>query len=86
MPSARRAQFRELQRRHREVAAVALAMAGTATCSVCGQLVRADEPWDLDHVIPLAMGGTNHRANLAVAHRACNRQGKRLALPVPSRW
>lgn len=83
----RRAPYRELQRRHRQAAAVVLAMAGTATCSVCGRLVRADEPWDLDHVIPLAMGGTNHRANLAIAHRACNRQPRRVVLPgAPSRW
>lgn len=37
-------------------------------CHLCG-LAGADT---VDHLVPLVEGGTNDRANLAPAHRACN--------------
>jgi len=40
-------------------------------CHICGGEV---EPGDihLDHVLPLALGGTHHPDNLRVAHSRCN--------------
>jgi 5-methylcytosine-specific restriction endonuclease McrA len=38
------------------------------TCWICG-LPGADTR---DHVIPISHGGTNHPANIRVAHRSCN--------------
>lgn len=43
------------------------------TCHVCGLGFIARDPWELDHDIPLAKGGTNHVKNLRLAHRSCNR-------------
>lgn len=42
-------------------------------CYLCGE--EAD-PADLtlDHRVPLVRGGTNHLANLALAHGACNHE------------
>ena len=41
-------------------------------CTGCGELVHPGEPWDLDHVVPLALGGTADTAR--PAHQDCNRQ------------
>lgn len=47
-------------------------------CHLCGQAVPADAHYldphapTLDHVIPLARGGTHTLANVKLAHRACN--------------
>ncbi len=55
-------------------------------CPVCGEILRHDEPVDLDHRIPLALGGSNDPSNLRVVHRRHNRSsggslgGKRKAM------
>lgn len=41
------------------------------TCGVCGRPVPADEA-TLDHVVPLSRRGVHTRANVRVAHLACN--------------
>lgn len=49
------------------------------TCHICGQPIdlalRAPHPMSgvIDHVTPLARGGTDDRTNKAPAHRTCNR-------------
>lgn len=43
-------------------------------CHVDGDPYRPDDPWEIDHDIPLANGGTNHISNLRLAHRSCNRE------------
>lgn len=48
-------------------------------CALCGRIVGVDDR-SLDHIIPLAAGGSNDRANLQLAHRACN--NKRGCAPV----
>lgn len=40
-------------------------------CYLCGRKVDRRD-WSFDHVIPLAKGGTNDPANLALTHRKCN--------------
>lgn len=42
-------------------------------CHVCAQGYAADDPWEIDHDVPLAKGGTNLVKNLRLAHRSCNR-------------
>jgi 5-methylcytosine-specific restriction protein A len=39
-------------------------------CGVCGEAGLPDD--EVDHVLPLAKGGGNERANLRRAHRRCN--------------
>jgi site-specific DNA-cytosine methylase len=41
-------------------------------CGICNQPVM--EPAELDHVIPLAAGGTHEPDNIQFAHRTCNRR------------
>lgn len=43
------------------------------TCHVCGCGYIANDPWEIDHDVPLAKGGTNHIKNLRLTHRTCNR-------------
>jgi 5-methylcytosine-specific restriction endonuclease McrA len=47
-------------------------------CHVCGAGYRTDDPWQIDHRIALANGGTNHINNLRLAHKSCN-EGKGIA-------
>lgn len=50
------------------------------SCGICGGEVLASEGLDIDHVIPLARGGTDDLENLQVAHASCNRsKGARLS-------
>lgn len=43
-------------------------------CTYCGSPGTEDNGLTIDHVIPLAMGGTNARENLVVACYRCNRK------------
>ena len=42
------------------------------TCHLCGQAIGPFEAWHMDHIVPLAQGGTDARGNLAAAHARCN--------------
>ncbi|WP_330473815.1 HNH endonuclease [Terrabacter sp. C0L_2] len=59
------------------------------TCHICGYDIDPDALYPsidaavVDHVIPLAKGGTNDRTNLASAHSYCNLvKGRRLLADV----
>lgn len=45
------------------------------TCGICGLLI--DGPMDVDHVVPLALGGEHSYANVRASHMACNRARNR---------
>jgi hypothetical protein len=40
-------------------------------CGICGQYIQAGHRWIVEHLTPLALGGTNDNANLAPVHEAC---------------
>lgn len=40
-------------------------------CQLCGNPVQPDD-FTLDHIIPIAAGGSHTEANLRLAHRGCN--------------
>jgi 5-methylcytosine-specific restriction protein A len=42
-------------------------------CHLCQTKVQAGEAWDVSHVIPLAVGGSDDESNWDVAHRKCHR-------------
>lgn len=47
-------------------------------CLRCGRPVSPEEPWDLDHIEPIAFGGSPG-GEAWPAHRACNRRhGQRI--------
>lgn len=41
------------------------------TCGLCGGSVERDDV-HIDHILPVAHGGTDDPANLQVAHSSCN--------------
>lgn len=41
-------------------------------CHICGLKVCVGEPWDVEHVIPLALGGEDTAANMRPAHKLCH--------------
>lgn len=48
-------------------------------CHLCGLLVTGD--WQLEHVVPLAMGGAHSYQNTAVSHPACNQSKNHYYVP-----
>lgn len=48
--------------------------AASGRCHLCGQKIQghAGERWEVEHIIPLAMLGTNDPDNLAPAHVSCH--------------
>lgn len=58
-------EYREASRRIRETA---------TRCWICGKGPRAGDPWQADHVVPLAIAPdqAGRTAHLAAAHRSCN--------------
>lgn len=42
-------------------------------CHICGGAIDGTrEAWDVEHIIPLALGGDDNEANCAPAHRKCH--------------
>ncbi|MFE3837320.1 HNH endonuclease [Pseudogemmobacter sonorensis] len=42
-------------------------------CHICGEKIDGTyEAWDVEHVIPLELGGDDHGDNLQPAHRRCH--------------
>jgi 5-methylcytosine-specific restriction endonuclease McrA len=42
-------------------------------CHLCGGRIGVGEAWEVEHVIPLAMGGADDDANRKPAHVKCHR-------------
>lgn len=48
--------------------------AHSGRCHLChGKIDGTRESWELEHIIPLAMGGADDETNVAPAHVACHR-------------
>lgn len=41
-------------------------------CHLCGGKITASDKWDVDHVLPLALGGADDESNFAPAHKRCH--------------
>jgi 5-methylcytosine-specific restriction endonuclease McrA len=53
--------------------ALVLAAAGpTPRCGICGQTIWPLERRQVDHIVPLADGGSDALENLQVCHQRCN--------------
>ena len=52
---------------------VARQLHGVVPCGVCGEHVLP-EAATLEHIQPLADGGSSHLDNLAISHELCNNQ------------
>jgi 5-methylcytosine-specific restriction endonuclease McrA len=56
---------------HRKVRKAKLPYAIGETCAYCGRVMRDGEALDLDHSLPLALGGSG--AGDRMVHASCNR-------------
>jgi 5-methylcytosine-specific restriction protein A len=45
-----------------------------ARCHICQGRINTGDPWDVEHIIPLALGGDDYGDNLAPAHRRCHEE------------
>lgn len=61
---------------------------GSAICGLCDEEIDLELKWPdpmsltIDHIIPLALGGTNEDINLQPTHQKCNfKKGARLTIP-----
>lgn len=43
------------------------------TCRYCGEFDYQTDSIEIDHLVPISLGGSNHRLNLVVACTNCNR-------------
>lgn len=43
-------------------------------CAICGEGERVFDPFEADHIIPIAHGGSDELENLRAVHRSCNRK------------
>lgn len=57
--------------RRREIERAYIIERDGSRCHLCGELCSAEDV-SLDHVIPLAQGGSHAPENLRVAHLSCN--------------
>lgn len=46
--------------------------AANGVCYLCKQRIKAGEKWDVEHLIPLALGGADGGWNMKPAHKACH--------------
>ncbi|MBS0219176.1 MAG: HNH endonuclease [Proteobacteria bacterium] len=46
--------------------------AAGGVCHLCGQRIQAGQKWDVEHRIPLALGGPDDEANMSPSHKACH--------------
>ena len=49
-----------------------LFLAAKGQCQACGWRLSPGSCWEIDHVVPLALGGTDEAANLQVLCIACH--------------
>ena len=52
------------------------------SCASCHQKIDAGKAWDIDHILPLALGGTNEPENLQILCRPCH-QSKTSQSDIP---
>ena len=51
---------------------LAIFEAAKGICSLCHQRIQVGERWDVEHRIPLALGGADDESNMAPAHKSCH--------------
>ena len=51
---------------------VAIFARANGVCHICGVAVKVGDAWEVEHIIPLALGGDDCGDNLAPAHLDCH--------------
>lgn len=52
-------------------------------CHICSSEIRVGEAWEVEHIIPIALGGADELANMAPAHIKCH-AGKTRTEDIPA--
>lgn len=52
----------------------ALSKVENPVCGICLEPILHIETATVDHIIPISLGGSNHRNNVQLAHPKCNRK------------
>ena len=52
------------------------------SCASCYQKIDAGKAWDIDHILPVALGGTNEPENLQILCKPCH-QSKTTKSDIP---
>lgn len=52
---------------------VALFQKHDGVCHLCGGKINVGEAWEVEHIIPFAMGGADDESNWSPAHIKCHR-------------
>lgn len=47
--------------------------AANGLCHICGGKITASDAWDVEHRLPLALGGADDETNMSPAHKVCHR-------------
>lgn len=61
-----------------------LFQAHNGTCHVCGGKIQVGEAWEVEHVIPLALGGDDDTNNMAPVHKKVCHETKTREQDVPA--
>jgi 5-methylcytosine-specific restriction endonuclease McrA len=63
------------RRGHTALQRTKIFLAHSGVCHLCGEKINGTkEVWELEHVIPFAMGGKDDESNLRPAHKSCHSQ------------
>ena len=63
-----------MTRRHLSTKArTAIFVASGGICHLCGGKITVGQAWEIEHVIPLAQGGSDEPDNMRPAHARCHK-------------
>jgi 5-methylcytosine-specific restriction protein A len=69
------------RRRLTKLARVRIFDAACGICHICEQPIRK-QPWDIDHIKPLWLGGADDESNMRPAHIRCHQDKTSAEAPV----
>ena len=47
-------------------------LSAAVICSICGKGKEKDNPFTVDHIVPVSKKGSNDASNMRIAHLKCN--------------
>jgi 5-methylcytosine-specific restriction endonuclease McrA len=50
----------------------AMFLAADGCCHICGGRIQAGQAWEVEHRIPIALGGADDETNWSPAHKRCH--------------
>ena len=56
--------------------------AANGKCHLCSRSIAPGEPWEIEHIKPISMGGRDDETNMAPAHVDCHKGKSKAEAPV----